>query len=68
MGSMSNSIGFRIAAFGKERISMSSRETDCFLELLELAAAESDMTDSQRQLIGFLKDRREANELLGDAS
>lgn len=58
---MSNIIGFKNAAFGKERISMSNQGTDCFLELLEIAAAEHEMTDSQRKLIGFLKDRREEN-------
>ena len=58
---MSNIIGFSKAAFGKERLSMSNQGTDCFLELLETAAAEHDMTDSQRKLIGFLKDRREEN-------
>jgi len=58
---MSNIIGSRKAAFGKESISMSNQGTDCFLELLEMAAAENDMTDNQRELIGFLKDRREEN-------
>ena len=58
---MSNIIGFTKAVFGKERISMSNQGTDCFLELLELAAAENNMTDNQRKLIGFLKERREEN-------
>ena len=58
---MSNTIGFRKAVFGNERISMSNQGTDCFLELLEMAAAENDMTNSQRRQIGFLKDRREEN-------
>ena len=58
---MSNIIGFSKAAFGNERISMSNQGTDCFLELLEMAATEEEMTDSQRKLIGFLKDRREEN-------
>ena len=58
---MSNIIGFSKAAFGNEKISMSNQGTDCFLELLEMAAAEEEMTDSQRTLIGFLKDRREEN-------
>ncbi len=58
---MSNSIGFSKVAFGKESISMSNQGTDCFLELLEMAATENDMTDNQRKLIGFLKDRREEN-------
>ena len=40
---------------------MSNQGTDCFLELLELAAAENNMTDNQRKLIGFLKERREEN-------
>ena len=58
---MSNIISFSKAAFGNEKISMSNQGTDCFLELLEMAAAEEEMTDSQRKLIGFLKDRREEN-------
>ncbi len=58
---MSNIIGFSKAAFRNEKISMSNQGTDCFLELLEMAAAEEEMTDSQRKLIGFLKDRREEN-------
>ncbi len=47
---------------------MSNQGTDCFLELLETAAAETDMTDSRRELIGFLKERREVKKLLGEAS
>ena len=58
---MSNIIGFSKAVFGKERISMSNQGTDCFLELLELAAAENNMTGNQRKLIVFLKERREEN-------
>ena len=58
---MSNIIGFSEAVFGKERISMSNQGTDCFLELLELAAAENNMTNNQRKLIVFLKERREEN-------
>ncbi len=58
---MSNIIGFSKSVFGKERISVSNQGTDCFLELLELAAAENNMTNNQRKLIGFLKERREEN-------
>ena len=58
---MSNIIGFSKAVFGKERISMSNQGTDCFLELLELAVAENNMTRNQRKLIVFLKERREEN-------
>ena len=58
---MSNIICFSKAVFGKERISMSNQGTDCFLELLELAAAENNMTNNQRKLISFLKERREEN-------
>ena len=58
---MGNIISFSKSVFGKESVSMSNQGTDCFLELLEMAAAESDMTDSQRKLVGFLKDRREEN-------
>ena len=52
---MSNIIGFSKAVFGKERISMSNQGTDCFLELLELAAAENNMTNNQRKLIVFFE-------------
>ena len=58
---MSNIIGFSKTVFGKERISMSNQGTDCFLELLELAADEKNMTRNQRKLIVFLKERREEN-------
>ena len=58
---MGNIISFSKSVFGKESVSMSNQGTDCFLELLEMAAAESEMTDSQRKLVGFLKDRREEN-------
>ena len=58
---MTNIIGFSKAVFGKEKISMSNQGTDCFLELLELAAAENNMTNNQRKLIVFLKERREEN-------
>ena len=58
---MSNIIGFSKAVFGKDSISMSNQGTDCFLELLELAAAENNMTNNQRKLIVFLKERREEN-------
>ena len=58
---MSNSIGFSKAVFGKENLSMSNQGTDCFLELLELAADEKNMTRNQRKLIVFLKERREEN-------
>ena len=61
MESMSNIIGFSKAVFGEESISMSNQGTDCFLELLEMAAIDSDMTDTQRNLIDFLKERRAEN-------
>ncbi|MBO4914950.1 MAG: hypothetical protein J5449_07065 [Oscillospiraceae bacterium] len=40
---------------------MSNQRTDCFLELLEKAAAGSKMTENQKELIGYLKERREVN-------
>ncbi len=58
---MGNIISFSKSVFGKESVSMSNQGTDCFLELLEMAAAESEMTDSQRKLVGFLKERRKEN-------
>lgn len=42
---------------------MSNQGTDCFLELLEKAAAGSDITETRRKLIGFLKERREENRI-----
>ena len=60
---MGNIISFNKSGFEEKRISMSNQGTDCFLELLEMAASESDMTDSQRNLIGFLKERREINQI-----
>ena len=48
---------------------MSNQGTDCFLELLEKAASGSDMTENQRNLIDFLKARREINQIApGSAS
>ena len=53
----------------KDCFSMSNQGTDCFLELLEKAASGSDMTENQRNLIDFLKARREINQIApGSAS
>ncbi len=58
---MGNVIGSSGPSPEKACISMSNQGTDCFLELLEKAAAGSDMTESQRKLFAFLRERREVN-------
>ena len=60
---MSNIIGFNKSGFEEKRISMSNQGTDCFLELLLVSAADEDMTPNQKELIGFLKERREINQI-----
>jgi len=58
---MSNIIRLNSTSPNKEWLSMSNQGTDCFLELLEKAAAGDEMTESQKELIGFLKEQRETN-------
>ena len=44
-------------------LTMSNQGTDCFLELLLLAASALEQTPAQRGLIGFLADQREVNRI-----
>ena len=60
--SMSNIIRVKSAEPKEKTLSMSNQGTDCFLELLLLSAAAEDMTPNQKELIGFLKERREINQ------
>ena len=59
---MSNIVSVRSARQKEKSLSMSNQGTDCFLELLLLSAADEDMTPNQKELIGFLKERREINQ------
>ena len=59
---MSNIIRVKSAEPKEKTLSMSNQGTDCFLELLLLSAADVDMTPNQKELIGFLKERREINQ------
>ena len=60
---MSNIISLLSYAAKEKRLSMSNQGTDRFLELLIRAAAEMNMTDSQKDLISFLEECREENEV-----
>lgn len=53
---MSNMIRFK-----KEKISMSNQGTDCFLELLIIAADTFEKTAQQEKLIAFLKEQKDIN-------
>ena len=44
-------------------LTMSNQGTDCFLELLLLAASALEQTPSQRGLVAFLEERREVNRI-----
>jgi len=59
---MSNSIRLNEQAAHSEWIVMSNQGTDCFLDLLILAADAFEKTGSQRELISFLKDRKDVND------
>ena len=59
-GTMGNVISLKSDNYS---FSMSSQGTDCFLELLETAASGSNMTENQRNLIDFLKARREITQI-----
>ena len=60
---MGNIIRLNGTAPGSERIVMSNQGTDCFLELLITAAASFEKTGRQEELISFLKDRKDVNEI-----
>ena len=50
-----------IIRFKKEKISMSNQGTDCFLELLLIAADTFEKTAQQEKLIAFLKEQKDIN-------
>lgn len=58
---MSNIISFKNSVNGKESISMSNQGTDCFLDLLIIAADTIEKTAEQEKLISFLKEQKEIN-------
>ena len=60
---MSNTIRLNDEAPLDQWLTMSNRATDCFLELLLLAASTLEQTPTQRALIGFLADQREVNQI-----
>ena len=60
---MSNTIRQDGNAPPDQWLTMSNQGTDCFLELLLLAASALEQTPAQRGLIGFLADQREVNRI-----
>ena len=60
---MSNIIRISESSPGSERLVMSNRGTDCFLDLLISAAAGLEKTGCQRELTAFLEDRRKMNDI-----
>lgn len=60
---MSNTIRQNDEAPPDQWLTMSNQGTDCFLELLLLAASTLEQTPVQQLLIGFLADQREVNRI-----
>lgn len=60
---MSNIIRPNKTAPNNEWIVMSNQGTDCFLDLLIIAADGFEKTDHQRELVSFLKDQKEINNI-----
>ena len=60
---MSNTIRLNDEAPLDQWLTMSNRATDCFLELLLLAASTLEQTPAQRGLIEFLAEQREINRI-----
>lgn len=60
---MSNTIRRNGNALPDQWLTMSNQGTDCFLELLLLAASALEQTPAQRGLIAFLADQREINRI-----
>ena len=60
---MSNIIRLNETAPNGEWIVMSNQGTDCFLDLLIMAADVFEKTEHQKQLISFLKDQKDINDL-----
>ena len=60
---MSNIISLNGSAPKEKRLTMSNQGTDCFLELLIQSASDVDMTASQKELINYLIERKNVNEI-----
>ena len=60
---MSNIIRLNKAASNDEWIVMSNQGTDCFLDLVIVAAELFEKTETQEKLISFLKDQKDINEI-----
>ena len=60
---MSNIIRLNKAASNDEWIVMSNQGTDCFLDLVIVAAELFEKTETQEKLISFLKDQKDFNEI-----
>ena len=60
---MSNIIALNSSALSEDCLAMSNQGTDCFLDLLIKAAADTDMTANQKELINYLTERKEVNEI-----
>ena len=60
---MGNIIRLNKTASNDEWIVMSNQGTDCFLDLLIIAADAFEKTESQEKLILFLKDQKEINKI-----
>ena len=60
---MSNTIRLNGNAPPDQWLTMSNQGTDCFLELLLLAASALEQTPAQRGLVAFLEERREVNRI-----
>ena len=60
---MSNTIRLNGESTPDQWLAMSNQGTDCFLELLLLAASALEQTPAQRGLIAFLADQREINRI-----
>ena len=58
---MSNIISSSKGGSGKEVISMSNQGTDCFFDLLIMAADDTEKTEQQEKMISFLKDQKDIN-------
>ena len=60
---MSNIIRLNETAPNVEWIIMSNQGTDCFLDLLIIAAESLEKSDNQKKLISFLRDQRDINDI-----
>ena len=60
---MSNIIRLNETAPNSEWVVMSNQGTDCFLDLLIMAAEDFEKTEQQEQLVSFLKDQKHINDI-----